>query len=189
MTSGARDSHLSCHPHPFSNAGMSARTDAGWPDYLRVNPLYNFRYDQIWALLRGLWLPYAPMLASPSPWSPWADGRVVDWQGTTKATRPLGARRRRRPIPTSSPRTTLASRATSPPTTSRMRRWSERGGPSRLPRPRHDPHFPFRSFENVITACVLKEAWAIFGQRLAQFIPSGMDVSSPCKTKAFSNSK
>ena len=36
-------------------------TDNGWPELMRINPILNFTYNDVWELLRGLSLPYCSL--------------------------------------------------------------------------------------------------------------------------------
>ncbi|KAH8697908.1 phosphoadenosine phosphosulfate reductase [Talaromyces proteolyticus] len=36
-------------------------TDAGWPDFMRVHPVIDWHYAEIWAFIRHLQIPYCPL--------------------------------------------------------------------------------------------------------------------------------
>jgi FAD synthetase len=44
-------------------------TDAGWPDFMRVHPVIDWHYTEIWAFIRHLGISYCPLydLVRPSP--------------------------------------------------------------------------------------------------------------------------
>ena len=50
----------STDPHG-ANLNAFQLTDRGWPEFMRVNPILKFSYSNIWALLRGLSLPYCKL--------------------------------------------------------------------------------------------------------------------------------
>src|SRR5699024_10482519 len=37
------------------------RTDRGWPDFVRINPVLDWHYAEIWAFIRHLGLKYCPL--------------------------------------------------------------------------------------------------------------------------------
>lgn len=37
------------------------RTDSDWPQFMRVNPLISWNYDQVWKFLRILEVPYCSL--------------------------------------------------------------------------------------------------------------------------------
>lgn len=37
------------------------RTDRGWPDFMRINPVLDWHYAEIWAFIRHLGLKYCPL--------------------------------------------------------------------------------------------------------------------------------
>ncbi|KAI0433445.1 phosphoadenosine phosphosulfate reductase [Xylaria sp. FL1042] len=36
-------------------------TDAGWPDFMRIHPVIDWHYAEIWAFIRHLEIPYCPL--------------------------------------------------------------------------------------------------------------------------------
>ncbi|KAL2827558.1 FAD synthetase [Aspergillus cavernicola] len=47
---------------PFcDHLGHFNRTDGGWPDFMRINPVIDWRYAEIWAFIRELHLEYCPL--------------------------------------------------------------------------------------------------------------------------------
>jgi 3'-phosphoadenosine 5'-phosphosulfate sulfotransferase (PAPS reductase)/FAD synthetase len=43
--------------------GMVAASDThkGYPDFLRLNPIINWNYDQVWTFIRDFQVPYCPL--------------------------------------------------------------------------------------------------------------------------------
>lgn len=52
---GTRASDVS---YPLNHA---QRTDPGWPDFLRINPILNWSYHDVWSYLRNLKVPYCSL--------------------------------------------------------------------------------------------------------------------------------
>lgn len=66
-------------------------TDEGWPQLMRINPILSFSYNNVWALLRGLSLPYCTLydegytsLGSVSTTSPNPALRYTDADGAVR---------------------------------------------------------------------------------------------------------
>ena len=37
------------------------RTDSGWPDFTRINPIINWSYTDVWTFLRAINVPYCKL--------------------------------------------------------------------------------------------------------------------------------
>src|SRR5699024_1947830 len=37
------------------------RTDSGWPDFVRIHPVIDWHYAEIWSFIRHLGLEYCPL--------------------------------------------------------------------------------------------------------------------------------
>lgn len=48
-------------PNIKGNLDFSVRTDPGWPDVLRVHPIINWSYGEVWQFLRRFNVPYCSL--------------------------------------------------------------------------------------------------------------------------------
>lgn len=46
---------------PHGDMDLFQMTDGDWPELMRVNPILNFSYNDVWELLRSLNLPYCSL--------------------------------------------------------------------------------------------------------------------------------
>src|SRR5258707_13895493 len=49
-----------CSPH-IGKLDFKTPTDQGWPSFLRVHPIINWKYDQIWEYLQRFNVPYCSL--------------------------------------------------------------------------------------------------------------------------------
>lgn len=48
-------------PSFVGDLDFSVRTDAGWPDVLRIHPIINWSYSEVWQFLRRFNVPYCSL--------------------------------------------------------------------------------------------------------------------------------
>lgn len=46
---------------PNVRMGTFERTDKDWPEYMRINPILNWSYNQVWDFIRELHIPYCDL--------------------------------------------------------------------------------------------------------------------------------
>jgi FAD synthetase len=47
--------------HLPGNLGFRNPTDEGWPEFMRINPIIEWSFSDVWAFLKGLDVPYCSL--------------------------------------------------------------------------------------------------------------------------------